>query len=460
MRNVQEFKHYLAEKKKKRNHIEECVGFVEWFFASLKDESPTLESLSAFIEDRWCGYVSKDKNVFQFLSEYADFCQLTDSSFYNTFREYIHKTFEGEARKAMKFYKDSMVLIPSNTKINPIHLNGLTNDEFVNAFKALQEFLYAVYDAIEHGLPFEWGWPDWNDLTWYGIIHNRVVMVLNALVECGHAENNILIVDRHRFAEHVKKRSDEQIVCKPPEKTKLLLEGLIKMGLHIEGLNDTNVPFFSVSFPDNSNVIIVLCSYFKERNTEITNHIRYFSYRFMQDPDAQSRETFFLAKTDGEPKHLREIYYWLYDEAVKYGFCPTGIEKMYCYLYKKGSKEWLLLGKGSSYHEEEFLHSANHTISAKFSFPKIYYTHPEKIEWLKKQFPASFATRWGGCHRCKEKKGKLEECNHRVIINQGNSHYTCIRGYFYFHDPTFDDVKAFLEIYKLENNINAQTFNQ
>jgi hypothetical protein len=40
----------------------------------------------------------------------------------------------------------------------------------------------AVYDAIEHGSPFKWGWPDWKALIWCGIIHNRVIMVLNAWV--------------------------------------------------------------------------------------------------------------------------------------------------------------------------------------------------------------------------------------------------------------------------------------
>jgi hypothetical protein len=126
----------------------------------------------------------------------------------------------------------------------------------------------------------------------------------------------------------------------------------------------------------------------------------------MQDPTTQTHETFFLAKTDSEPPHLREIYYWLYDEAIKHGFQPNRKKKMYCYLYKKGSKEWLLVGKGSSYHEEEFLHSINHTLSVKFAFPKIYHTHPEKIEWLKHRFPASFATRWGGAINAERKKGR------------------------------------------------------
>jgi hypothetical protein len=387
------------------------------------------------------------------LSEYADFCEIFDPLFSSAFHSYIRETFEGETRKAMKAYKDSMVFIPVGTKINPVHLNGLSNEEFVSAFKALQDFLYAVYDEIECSSPFDWGFPSWNDLTWYGLIHNRVVMVLNALVECSHAENNVLVVDKQRFTAHAKQRIDEQVVCRPPKKTKLLLDGLNNMGMHIEGYDDADVPVFGVSFPGNPNVVAVLCSYFKERNPKITNHIRYFSYRFVQEPATQNYETFFLAKTDGEPKHLREMYYWLYDEAMKYGFAPTGEEKIYCYLYKKGTKEWLLLGKGSSYHEEEFLHSVNHTISLKFAFPKIYHTHPEKIKWLKKRFPSSFATRWGGCYKCKEKKGKLETCKHRVMINQDNPKTGCVKGYFYFHDPTFDDVKEILEMYKLENNI-------
>ncbi|MCL2363436.1 MAG: hypothetical protein FWC71_02100 [Defluviitaleaceae bacterium] len=453
MQSAQNFKQYLTEKKKSKKYIDERVGFTAWFLADLKGEPPTFELIDKFIKDRWCGYVSKDKNHFQFLNDYADFCELTDPTFTNTYRAYIRETFESEARKAMKSYKDAMVFIPSDTKINPIHLNGLSNAAFVDAFKSFQEFLYTTYDAIEQSSPFDWGWPDWKELTWYGIIHNRVIMLLNALVECGRAEDNILTIEKHRLTEHAKKRGDEQLICKSPENTKLLLKGLTKTGLHIEGLNDASAPSFNVSFPNHPNIITILCAYFKERNPKTTNHIRYFSYRFMQDPAMQTHETFFLAKTDSEPQHLREIYYWLYDQAIQHGFIPTGQEKMYCCLYKKGTKEWLLTGKGSSYHEEEFLHSADHKISVKLALPKIYHTHPDKIDWLKERFPDSFNTRWGGCHHCKEKKGTMNECKHRVIVNPNNPHYRCIKGYLYFHDPTFDDVRVLLDMYRLENNI-------
>jgi len=444
MKSVQEFMQHLAAKKKGKKHIEERSSLIRQFHATLNGQPPTAEAIDTFVRKRWSGYVSRDKNTFQALSDYADFCEQTA----HVFNKFVRDTFEGEARKAMKAYKSSMVFIPSNTKINPIYLDGLTNEEFINAFTFLQKFLYAVYDAVEQGSPFGWGWPNWSDLTWYGIIHNRVVMVLNALAECGYLENNTLVVDKYRFTEHSKKRADEQIVCRPPQKTKLLLEGLMQMGLHIEGLDDASMPHFIVSFPNHPNVITAICSYFKARSESATNHVRYFSYRFVEDAATQTHETLFLAMTDGEPKHLREIYYWLYDEAVKHGFEPTGSEKMHCYLYKKGTKEWLLLGKGSSYHESEFLHSINYSIATKFGFPKTYYTHPEKIEWLRQRFPTAFTSPWGGCHGC---KAAPEDCKHYVTF--GHERYVCIKGYYYFHDPTFDDVKEMLELYKIEKNI-------
>jgi len=428
--------------------------FIGHFTATLDGKPPTVTSIDTFVRNRWCGYVSRDKNTFAMLSEYANVCVQSDPAFASAFHAYIREIFEGETRKAMRTYKADMVFIPDDMVINPVHIGDLSNADFVRAFKSLQDFLYAVYDEIECGTPFDWGFPTWSDLTWYGLIQNRVIMLLNALVSCGHADDNVLIVDKQRFADHAKKRIDEQLVCRPMESTTLLLDRLSKMGMQIEGYHDANIPVFGVSFPDNPHVVSVICAYFKETNPKNTNHIRYFSYRYVQDPTTQSHETFFLAKTDSEPAHLRKIYYWLYDEAIKHGFNPTGEEKMYCYLYKKGSKEWLLVGKGSSYHEEEFLHSANYSMSVKFAFPKIYHTHPDKIEWLKNRFPASFATRWGGCYKCKKKKGTMENCKNRVITNP-DKRMGCVKGYFYFHDPTFDDIKEFVALYKLEHNMEV-----
>jgi len=165
----------------------------------------------------------------------------------------------------------------------------------------------------------------------------------------------------------------------------------------------------------------------------------------------QTREVFFLAKTDGEPEQLRRIYYWLYDEALKHGFSPTGCEYMGCYSYKKDFKEWLLLGNGSSYHEDEFLHSPDYALAAKARFLRVFQTHPEKIADLMQKFPDSFGRPWTKCYKC---KAKAEDCNNRISFKKGNNDYHhCGRAYLYFHDPTFEDVKAILELYKIENKI-------
>jgi hypothetical protein len=174
----------------------------------------------------------------------------------------------------------------------------------------------------------------------------------------------------------------------------------------------------------------------------------------VEDPATQTQETLFLAKTDGEPEQLHEIYYWLYNEAVKYGFSPMAHENMGCYVYKKGSQEWLLLGSGSSYHEDEFLHSVNYKLAAKVRFHHVFQTHPEKIESLKKKFPDSFGRPWTACFKC---KAKFVDCKNRVTFEKnGKDYYHCgVKHHLYFHDPNLDDVKTILELYILENKIKA-----
>ena len=95
------------------------------------------------------------------LNDYADFCEIESPEFTLAFREHISVTFEGEVRKAMKSFKNSIVYIPQNTKIKSSFLGGLTNDEFVKAFHSLQEHLYSIYDDIERSSSLEWGWTDW-----------------------------------------------------------------------------------------------------------------------------------------------------------------------------------------------------------------------------------------------------------------------------------------------------------
>ena len=163
---------------------------------------------------------------------------------------------------------------------------------------------------------------------------------------------------------------------------------------------------------------------------------------------------FFLAKTDSEPEQRREMYYWLYDEAVKHKFSPMGYENMGCYVYKKGKEEWLLLGGGSSYHEDEFLHSVKYALAAKARFHHVFQTHPEKIDDLRKRFPDSFGRPWTECFHC---KADYNICKNRVTFEKdGKDYHHCgTKHLLYFHDPDIEGLKVILDLYKSENKIKA-----
>jgi len=458
MKNMREYIRYLTVKGKKQDYIDAVVDLLESFFAALESRLPDARAVDGFVRSRWSGYVSRDRATYQILCDYADYCAKDWPVFSNAFNEHVRETFEGEARKAVKAYRNAIVPIPPRTKIDPGFLCGMTNDGFVKAFRSLQDFICAVYEDIANGSPFEWGWPGWNAITAEGLNQNRVMALLEALA-CGvRIDGGTLTIDKKLFGAYG--------ITKPFAKIKMMLDKLTDKGLRIEGLGNKNSPAFTVSYPNAPNMIKVLYAYFNNERKNFSggckedsrkksaekNHVRAFSYRFVEDPETQTRETFFLAKTDGEPEKLREIHYWLYGEALRHGYIPMGYENMGCYVYKKGKSEWLLLGSGSSYHEDEFLHVPGYALAAKSRFYHIFLTHPEKMDELRKGFPESFGRPWTQCFNCKAKPG---ECKYRVSFEKYGLDYNhCgARSYLYFHDPDFEDVKKIIELFKLENNI-------
>jgi len=443
MDNRQDFQQYLIEKGKKQAYIDMCKELLDSLYDTLDEETSFSKAIDSLVRRRWSGYVSKDRATYQILNDYADFCDSSLPVFTAAFREHISETFEGEARKAMRAYKDALVSIPIGTIIAADNLHGLSNEEFIDAFGSLQDFIRNIYSDIESGSPFGWGWPGWKAIAAEGINQNRIMMVLSALVGSGTINKDVLVVDKKSFGGYD--------ICKPFAKTKLMLDGFVRLGLCIDGLTNNKATSFTVSCPNTPNLITVLYAYFKNPSNQ---QWRVFSYRFVEDKSTQTRETFFLAKTDGLPINIQEMHYWLYDEALKYGYIPQGNESAGCYVYKKGTKVWLLIGSGSSYHEDEFLHSPNYTIAAKPVFHRVFQTHPEKIDALRKRFPHSFGRIWTRCWTCKT---EFEKCKMRVKFElEAGEYYHCAKGYLFFHDPNFDDVKAILELYKLENNLLQQ----
>jgi hypothetical protein len=386
MNNTQAFIKYLTEKGKKQAYIDMSRDLLESFHSTLGDKPPSSAVIDKFVRSRWSGYISRDKETYKILNDYADFSETEYPLFSNAFREHIRDTFEGEARKAMRAYKNAIVYIPKGTKVDSAFLCGLNNDEFADAFQSLQELIYDIYNDIECGSPFDWGWSDWKVITADGLNHNRVMLLLEALTGSGRMEDDKLVVDKKYFGGYG--------ICKPIASINLMLKKFMCKGFQIEELENKDSLVFTVSYPDVPNLITVLFSYFRNNTSGFKNHVRVFSYRFVENPAAQNRETFFLAKTDGEPANLREIYFWLYDEAGGYGYLPAGCESLGGYAYKKGKKEWLHVGSGHSYHEPEFLHSPNYEIAIKVRFHKVFQTHPETIDYWKKRFPNLFIRDW------------------------------------------------------------------
>ena len=445
MENTKAFLHSLVEKGKKPAYVEMGKELLDSLYAELGKEQPSPEGIDRFVRKRWSGYASRDRATYQILNEYANFCDSKTFGFTTAFREHVRITFEAEARKAMSAYKQALVPIPGDTKIDPHFLNELTNDAFVKGFRALQNLVYTIHDAIDTGSPFDWGWPDWKGITAEGLNQNRVMLVLAALAGSGQPDGDGLVVDKKRFGGYS--------VCKPMATTSKMLAGFGRTGLRITGLADKKANSFLLT-SDTPNLLRVFHAYFQPRPDGRQNHIKMLSYRFVEDPATQHREPLFLAKTDGEPERLREMYYWLYDEAVKHGFSPQGDENMGCYVYKKGKLEWLLLGSGSSYHEDEFLHSPDYLLAAKSRFYHVFQSHPERMQDLRKRFPDSFGRPWTQCFHC---KAGYMTCKNRVLFKRdGGDYYHCgTKHHLYFHNPDLNDLKELLELYKIENKIES-----
>lgn len=256
MDNTRAFLQSLSEKGKKQTYIDMSRNLLDNFHSTLGSEPPSSGAIDVFVRGKWSGYVSRDRATYQILNDYADFCETEMPLFTNAFREHIRETFEREARKAMKIYKDSIVYIPKGTKIDSFFLDRLKNDEFVAAFKSLQKLIYSIYDDIECGSPFDWGWADWNAITADGLNHNRVMMLLDALVGSGHMDGDTLVVDKKQFG-----RYD---ICRPIAKAKLMLKGFMDKGFYIEELDNKKCTTFTVSYPNTQNLISVLYAYFKK----------------------------------------------------------------------------------------------------------------------------------------------------------------------------------------------------
>jgi hypothetical protein len=455
------FAAYLTERKRAQKTIDEHMRLFDVF----GDTPPTAEKIGIFCwgnPGTWFGSGELTAR-WRFLDEFAGFCEaqgVTGQTGYElpiyaaAIRTFIHDHFEGDAWRAVTKYKQEIVPIPEGTLIKSQFLNGLTNDGFVTAFRALQELIYGIYEGIEQGSPFEWGWPDWRGLGVYGINHDRVLRAFESL-SYGELVNGSLVVDKKDYF-----ASDHH---KPQDRAVMLLKGITQHGFYIEGLEDKKAPVFTVSCIDTPDVMRVVQSYFRSRpnpegcrkcdedcmeqehcySTNYYRHTKLVSHRFVETGEgadvqapfsmAEAGKAEFLARTDFLPDGLRQTHYALYHDACKVGIWAEPFYDMFngAIVYAKGT--W------KKHTRLVFWDSNNIAVRLERVFTK----HADKTAMLEARFPGIFAQKRRNCADCKP------ECKHRHLGINPWCGYT----EFYFNNPTHDDVMFVWELFKLDNNI-------
>jgi hypothetical protein len=370
------------------------------------------------------------KTAYQFLNDYAKYCDAEQPLLADAIRLGCRQIFEQTAKDEIKRRKQDILPIPTDAKIDPRHLGGLTNAQFVAAFGDLQRLVIACYDNIEAD-PFAWGYPDFYTTTPY----TQVVDTLYALVFCGHYSNGVLTVDATKFF--------ACIGVKGNKKVELLVSGFMKMGLDIESFGKKST-VFTVSYPKNPHMLIVLRAYAGEidENAQQWKHKLQrngLSYRFLEDAAVQMHERVFLAKMDYASEALREIQIWLHAEAAKYGFAidPDDWEEKGCMLYKKGSKRWLLVGQRD-----------DGSVFSKTIFRDVHTNNT--MATLYHKFPDTFKSNCGKACGTNVKPA----CTMRIVFDvDGKTHRCCAYHSFIFKNPTLGDVKTIMELFKVENKI-------
>jgi len=392
----------------RRNFLHNIAGFLKDYSAFAKKETSALAPLAAMIEN------------------------------------YYKKSYEAYGKSAAETRRQAVLPAPVDFKVNPKHLREMTNEQFVAAFREWQQFVVRCYENIER-VPFDWGYPDYQTTDGY---YNRVIDILFALGLCGmYTTDGGISVDGAKFF--------GSPIVKRHKKIEQMITGFEQMGLFFEGFGK-KAQNFRVFYPDNPNVAAVLCEYAaligaNHAEWEWGRHLNSLSYRYAEDPASQKYPAIFNAEMDYSSAQLREIQEWLYAEAEKCGFTiDTGGLPQGCLSYRKGSKEFLRVRQGHRKPNAGHFDHHESKIGTKVSFIHAFESAPVQMRELCNRFPNVFRLDdTGKC--CHENK-----CMHRMnFALDGVSYKRCGLGNFFFEDISFDDVKAILEMFKIENKIKS-----
>ena len=434
--NKDAYRKHLSEKGKKQAIVDEWMSHIDNLEVVFEHNPVTPDAIPIFIERiRPWGHGAVS-SAYQFLADYTKFIEAEQPLLADTIRMGCRQILAQTAKDFAHKCRQRILSIPLNAKIDPKHLNGLTNEQFVKAFSELQQFVIACYDDIVKD-PFAWGYPDFHTTDGH---FNRVNDILFALVFCGEHNNGTLTVNGKTFFANV--------AVKRHKLVELMVTGFEKLGLKFEGF-DKKADTFTVTHAANPYIVTALNAYVHTLDWSLPSwrwgKAHMFSYRFIEDPAVQEYEAIFLAHMDYASPKLLEIQQYLHAEAAKCGFKidPNEPQEKRMMLYKKGSKRWLLVGEDDG------------VIKSKAIFRDVFTKEPEKIRVLAERFPETFQTRG---HNQDEQtkccKPYTTPCSMRISYEiDGKKRHSCSYNAFWFNNPTLDDVKLILELFKLENNI-------
>jgi hypothetical protein len=348
--------------------------------------------------------------------------------------------------------KEKIIPIPENCIIAKIRLFGLSNDEFISAFRELQETAATIYDdAIKD--PEAWGYPlepyvivPENYCGPRGVRYERLPDVLSALFTEGKMTDKILQVDIDAFKNKVKKH----------KKYNLVLKKLTEFGFEISGFEKGSMKY-TVSFPDNGNLIVVLNSYIQSAEELLANVkptyrcgmlalIGCFFYRFIEDKQYQKYDMIFHIMTDTFTEEYRDMCMALYDRALQKGhsYFPYYND---CY-HNIDFHDYL--GLGINYITKEVYSKIKlHKLISPEMIDKLY-NLPERLQESFRYTTCSFCGGIGapGVGNTPNADGS---CKLRIIYNwHGETIYGCAYRSFIFKNIGMNDLPYLIDIFESE----------
>ena len=358
------------------------------------------------------------KLAYRELKDYADYCTETgEYDFVYAYEEHIRQTFEEPVRKKMNEFKSKIEYIPDGTAIDPklLQKSGLSNDEFVKAFRDMQEIVHNIYDAIERGSPFEWGWSDWMHLTVGGIFYRRIIATLNMLAHYNELDGNTMIVCRKSFFSW-----DWNKLEKGNSKTTLVK--MAELGFNLEGI-DEKTETFKISCTINPNVMRVIHS-LEQKMEQCGNSL---DYRKIQDPATLPPPTNFAPLFHQKLMKYKGVEF----DWNAYYYDGKRIARLINGKKDKVLRLWLIKVLQQSEYSDAIA-----TLSAQIK--KNFIRHPKK-----------------SCP-CNEPMCYKDERNEQVVeyTYEGKHYEMCHKNSFAFKDWDIDLVPVYLKLLELEYDMN------